>query len=202
MTRRSNGSLVTLWPRLDALVVLDQVSEADCGVITASVRNKLGELAAAHVDKIVLADSRERIGLFRGVCFKPNRREALRAFNCSDTESDMALEQVVTLLAWRTARRVFCTDGGNGMLIGSHLRHPDLPARRIPAYPVSGPINVVGAGDSTAPPSSRMAADMNEGAAAAFGNLVASITIQQIGTTGTATPAQVRQRWREVSGRK
>jgi sugar/nucleoside kinase (ribokinase family) len=36
--------------------------------------------------------------------------------------------------------------------------------------------------------------------AAAFGNLVASITIQQIGTTGTASPQQVRQRWREVNG--
>jgi sugar/nucleoside kinase (ribokinase family) len=36
--------------------------------------------------------------------------------------------------------------------------------------------------------------------AAAFGNLVASITIQQIGVTGTASPEQVRQRWREVQG--
>jgi hypothetical protein len=36
--------------------------------------------------------------------------------------------------------------------------------------------------------------------AAAFGNLIASITIQQIGVTGTATPAQVLARWREVSG--
>ena len=35
----------------------------------------------------------------------------------------------------------------------------------------------------------------------AFGNLVASITIQQIGTTGTAAPQQVRQRWREVRDR-
>ena len=34
--------------------------------------------------------------------------------------------------------------------------------------------------------------------AAAFGNLVASITIQQIGTTGTASPEQVRARWRDV----
>ena len=34
----------------------------------------------------------------------------------------------------------------------------------------------------------------------AFANLVASITIQQLGTTGTASPAQVRQRWREVRG--
>jgi hypothetical protein len=38
-------------------------------------------------------------------------------------------------------------------------------------------------------------------AAAAFGNLVASITIRQLGTTGTATPAQVRHRWREVQDR-
>jgi sugar/nucleoside kinase (ribokinase family) len=34
--------------------------------------------------------------------------------------------------------------------------------------------------------------------AAAFGNLVASITIQQIGVTGTASPEQVRERWSEV----
>ena len=46
---------------------------------------------------------------------------------------------------------------------------------------------VLGLGEDTSP--------------AAFGNLVASITIQQIGTTGTATPEQVRQRWREVNNR-
>jgi sugar/nucleoside kinase (ribokinase family) len=71
----------------------------------------------------------------------------------------------------------------------------------VPAYPVSGPIDIVGAGDST---SAAIACAAAGGArlddAAAFGNLVASITIQQIGTTGTATPDQVRQRWREVFG--
>jgi sugar/nucleoside kinase (ribokinase family) len=39
---------------------------------------------------------------------------------------------------------------------------------------------------------------MNAAQAAAFGNLVASITVQQIGTTGTATPQQVRDRWNTV----
>ena len=34
---------------------------------------------------------------------------------------------------------------------------------------------------------------------AMFGNLVASITVQQIGTTGTATPEQIIARWREVT---
>jgi sugar/nucleoside kinase (ribokinase family) len=34
--------------------------------------------------------------------------------------------------------------------------------------------------------------------AAAIGNLVASVTVQQLGTTGTATPQQVVARWHEV----
>ena len=59
--------------RLDALIVLDQVSEADCGVVTKRVRDHLAELGERDPDKFVLADSRERIGLFRNVCVKPNR---------------------------------------------------------------------------------------------------------------------------------
>ena len=71
-----------------------------------------------------------------------------------------------------------------------------------PAYTVTGPIDVVGAGDSvSAGIACAVAAGAPLPAAAAFGNLVASITIQQIGTTGTATPEQVLERWRQVSGR-
>ena len=62
-----------------------------------------------------------------------------------------------------------------------------------------GPIDIVGAGDST---SAAIACAIAAGAslpeAAAFGNLIASITIQQLGTTGTDSPEQVRARWREV----
>ena len=71
----------------------------------------------------------------------------------------------------------------------------------IKAYPVTGPIDIVGAGDSTsAAIGCAVAAGASYEEAAAFGNLVASITIQQIGTTGTATPDQVRKRWQEVRG--
>jgi sugar/nucleoside kinase (ribokinase family) len=59
----------------------------------------------------------------------------------------------------------------------------------------------VGAGDSTsAAIACALAAGANLPEAAAFGNLVASVTIQQLGTTGTATPEQARQRWRQVTG--
>src|SRR5437868_6925429 len=59
------------WPQLDALLVLDQVSEADCGVVTKRVRDHLAALGEREPDKFVLADSREQIGLFRNVCVKP-----------------------------------------------------------------------------------------------------------------------------------
>jgi sugar/nucleoside kinase (ribokinase family) len=71
---------------------------------------------------------------------------------------------------------------------------------QVAAYPVSGPIDICGAGDScSAGIASAIVAGLTHEQAAAFGNLVASITIQQIGVTGTATPEQVRARWREVS---
>src|SRR5437899_1055935 len=83
---------------------------------------------------------------------------------------------------------------------------PPAPPRgttvAVPAYPVTGPIDTVGAGDSS---SAALACALACGAglteAASFANLVASITIQQIGTTGTASPEQVHQRWREIYGR-
>lgn len=180
-----------IWPRLDALVVLDQVSERDCGVVTVRVRDRLAELATETPSRFVLADSRWRIGDFRNVCLKPNRQEARAVAGALAGGAD-ELEVVTAQLARRAGRWVFCTDGAQGIVLASPEREETA---RIPAFPVSGPIDIVGAGDST---SAAIVCAMASGAsaeeAAAFGNLVASITIQQIGTTGTATPAQVRQR--------
>jgi rfaE bifunctional protein kinase chain/domain len=193
-------NLVELWPQLDALVVLDQVSEADCGVITARVRDKLAELATAQANKIVLADSRERIGLFRSVCLKPNRQEALKAAGFPLDDSAESLQRAAEHLARQAGCWVFCTDAARGILLASPRGDDSATSMRIPCYPVSGPIDIVGAGDSTsAGIVCAMAAGAGVEAAAAFGNLVASITVQQIGTTGTATPEQVRQRWREAT---
>ena len=187
-------ALAQIWSRLDALLVLDQVSEEDCGVITGRVREALGERAAADPGKFVLADSRERIGLFRGVCLKPNRRECLRAIHGQE-EGDGAT--AARLLAVRCGRAVFCTVGEKGILIADRVRGEETA---VPGYPVHGPIDVVGAGDSTsAGIACAAAAGLAPAQAAAFGSLVASITVQQIGSTGTASPEQVRQRWREVA---
>jgi bifunctional ADP-heptose synthase (sugar kinase/adenylyltransferase) len=175
----------------DAVIVLDQVSEEDCGVVTADVRNELGRIAAANPDKFILADSRERIGSFRDVSLKPNRRECLQA---GGGGADVAA--AAQRLAHRCRRNVFCTSGEDGIVVAE----ADSPfPYSVAAYPVRGPIDPVGAGDSvSAALACAKASRLGDSAAAAFANLVASITVQQIGTTGTATPNQVRARWQEI----
>ncbi len=184
-------ALAAVWPQVDALLVLDQVSEPDCGVVTGPIRDQLAELGSRHPEKLILADSRERIGLFRWVTLKPNQAE------CADAVG-VPGERGVRELAERAGRPVFCTCGEQGILVVDPHTAPERVVS-IPAYPVRGPIDIVGAGDSTsAGIACALAAGAGLEAAAAFGNLVASVTIQQIGTTGTASPAQVRRRWCDV----
>jgi sugar/nucleoside kinase (ribokinase family) len=128
------------------------------------------------------------------VALKPNRHECIRAAS-RDGSEDTLWRQAAIWLAQRIRKPVFCTAGEEGIL----LADPQEGPRLLPAYRVSGPIDPVGAGDSTsAAITCAVAAGADLPAAAAFGNLVASITVQQLGTTGTATPQQVRARWSQV----
>jgi bifunctional ADP-heptose synthase (sugar kinase/adenylyltransferase) len=185
--------LEDMWDKVDALVVVDQVTEADCGVVTARVREKLARMGKSRPDALLLADSRSRIGLFRSVALKPNRQECLAAVRTAGAGDPLPL--AAELLARQAGRPVFCTCAEAGILLAA----PGAAPVRVPTYPVTGPIDPVGAGDAT---SAGIACAAAAGAslqqAAAFGCLVGSITVRQIGVTGTATPEQVRERWREV----
>ena len=195
--------LHAVWSQVDALIVLDQVSESDCGVVTAHVRSALAQLGDAQPDKFVLADSRRLINSFLSVCLKPNQDECL-----AGTEFDYlprngnhraSVARAADHMASRVGRTVFCTAGADGIYVAAPDR--ERSDGWVAGYRVTGPIDIVGAGDSTsAGITSAVAAGASYEEAAAFGCLVASITIQQLGTTGTASPAQVRQRWREVGG--
>ena len=174
------------WAWFDVLLILDQVSEPECGVVTSGVRNRLMELGENDAGKIAIVDSRERVGLFRNVWLKPNERECLRAAGHTND-----VRGAVNSLVQRAGRPVVCTRSEKGMLVASTAQVEPV---EVPAYPVSGPIDTVGAGDSSsAAMACALASGTNLVEAAAFGNLIASITIQQIGTTGTATPEQVRK---------
>jgi bifunctional ADP-heptose synthase (sugar kinase/adenylyltransferase) len=195
--------LLTALPRVlaqaAAVVVVDQVSEPECGVVTTRLRQRLAELGEASPRKFILADSRSRIGLFRSVCVKPNEAECGGAGVSPAGGSGGAgvggagVSPAIAQLAQRVGRAVFCTRGSQGILLAT----PEGDAVRceaIPGYPVTGPIDPVGAGDSaSAGIACAVAAGASYAEAAAFGCLVASVTVRQLGTTGTATPEQVRE---------
>jgi sugar/nucleoside kinase (ribokinase family) len=189
------------------------VSEEDCGVVTGRIRGRLAEIAEGDPTKFVLVDSRERIGLFRNVCIKPNEDEFSKGFDVNTRPLPWS-PTILLDIAYLARRPMFFTGGAKGIEIISPPRSADDPGSHVEsakalvdcyasaaAYPVVGPIDICGAGDScSAGIACAMVGGLTHEQAAAFGNLVASITIQQIGVTGTATPAQVRTRWREVSG--
>lgn len=174
----------------DGLIVLDQISEENHGVVHGTVRTHLAELSRNQPEKLIYIDSRAFLGRFRFGTLKGNRTEILTAAG-EETSAESAVQQ----LAARTGRPVFCTVGEEGCLVG----RPHGETALVPGYRVSGPVDIVGAGDSaTSGIVLSLLAGATEIEAAAVANLVASITVQQLGTTGTATPQQVIDRWREM----
>ena len=178
-----------LWPALDGVIILDQVGDPATGVITDDMAHHLASLALDRPQVVTLADSRERIGVFRNLSLKPNKRETLRAMGLPDNANDQQLESAIRKLAEHGAP-VFCTRAEEGILLAPGKGQS---LERIPGVKVKGPIDPVGAGDSTsAGIILGRATGLTDTESAALGCLVASITVQKIGTTGTASPSELR----------
>lgn len=184
-------------PRLshwDGLVLSDQVAETNCGVLTAHVRRAIAAALGDHPQLVVLADSRTRIAHFKRAILKPNQREAWAALGGQGPLSLKAAHRHARVLSKRTGRPVFLTLGNRGMLAadGNAVEH-------VPAVPLTAPVDPVGAGDTCA---AALCAALAAGAglteAAAVACLAASITAQQTGTTGTATPTELSRRLQQL----
>ena len=195
------NALNACLPHVDGIIVGDQMPRENLGVITDRVRDELCRLAAAFPEKVFFADSRTRIGAYRSVIIKPNRFEAKRAVQPAWAGHEVNMEtakQCAIALAEQTQNTVYITLGENGILV-----YCEGEFTHIRGVPLDSEIDPVGAGDSVSaglvatlcglPPSQRSDAAAE---AAYIGNLVASITVTKIGTTGTASPAEILERHR------
>jgi len=194
--RRVVESLDALLPGLDAVIVLDQLEEEDCGVVTGRIVEALAERAERLPQTIFWVDSRRRIRRFRGVMIKCNQFE-VAGWTDPRPGDFVPLDELMPALGkLRTANgaAVCVTRGGDGMIV------TDPEPTIVPAASVDGPIDETGAGDSaTAGAVLALAAGARLPEAALVGNLVASITIQQLATTGTARAEELPLRlelWR------
>lgn len=186
------ASLEQVLGELDALIVMDQVEEEGCGAVTSRVRTRLCELAHKHSNIVFWADSRRRIAAYSNAITKPNQHEAVAAAfpECSDPINDELIVHAGQILSKRSGKPVFVTRAERGMLVFDGDAFESVRSVRV-----DGPIDPTGAGDSaTAAAVLTLASGGTIAEAALMANLVASITVQQVGTTGTATPEQVIDR--------
>lgn len=180
---------------VDAIIIADQVQERNCGSVTDAMRGVLKQLAEENPQVIFFADSREYIDKFESVVIKPNRYEATKAKRYGehdDVPTQTAIESAQQLRN-KLGRDVFLTLDKEGICPITE-NEPVV----IPCPAVNCPVDIVGAGDSvTAGIVSSLAAGASEIEAGIIGNLVASVTIRQLGTTGTASPQQVLDAWQQ-----
>lgn len=176
---------------VDVLCVCDQLKN---GCVTGRVRRRVCELARDGLRVIV--DSRDRIGEYRDVIVKPNEMEAMRALNLNGAVTPERMAQAALALSERSGRPALITLGENGCLAAEDGRVTHIPARRV-----SGPTDICGAGDSFL---SALACALGGGAdiraAAALGNLGASVTIAKLGETGTASRAELMRAFEDCCG--
>ncbi|MDP7277305.1 MAG: PfkB family carbohydrate kinase [Planctomycetaceae bacterium] len=176
---------------VDAVIIADQVEEEDRGVVTGMVREALSRQAVSHPRVVFWVDSRTRIDRFRGVITKPNQFEAVgREFPLPGERVEIG-DAMAALgeLRNRTGAAVVVTLGERGMLVS------DPEPTHVPGVERDGELDTTGAGDSaTAGCVLGLASGGTLVEAALVGNLVASITVEQLAMTGTADPEQLRER--------
>ncbi len=166
---------------VDGIVVLDQVEEENCGVVTDRIRETICELGRQFPQKPILVDSRHRTGKFHHLIIKCNQSEALKN---TDTKT---VEEAAQKLFQVNPRGCFITLGSEGIYV-----YHNQTGKQVPGIRVEGPIDICGAGDSaTSGILSSLCAGASYEEAALIGNITASITIRQLGTTGTASRDEI-----------
>ena len=184
-----NDSFALATERAHAVILMDQVDLADTGVVTADLLEAVKRKAAAKPDLLMLADSRRSLKNWPPVALKMNERElaALMGQSLSDLAAVMA---AAASLAKQQVRPVFITLAERGIVgtdASGHTEH-------VPAFPVRGAIDIVGAGDAvTANLTVALAAGATLREALELAMAAASVVIHQLGTTGTATVTDLRK---------
>lgn len=184
-------SLHAVAAEVDAVILMDQVDVAETGVVTRSLLNSVRTVSKKRRELPILADSRRGLSEFPPVVFKMNGAE-LRTMTGGGTGlTPMTAQRQAAKLARANGQQVFVTLAEQG-IVGAN---PDGHAAHSPAWPVRGPIDIVGAGDSvTANLAAALAAGATMEEALTFANAAASIVIHQLGTTGTASVAQIARK--------
>ena len=184
------ASVRELAGRVDAIILMDQVDVPETGVVTARLLQAIKEMAQDRLELLILADSRRGLRGYPPVCLKMNSAELSSLTGMAPNPSVKEVAQAAAQLSVNQGRHVFITLAEQGMVGAS----PSGQVEHVPALPVRGKIDVVGAGDAvTANLAASLAAGASLRESLGIANVAASLVLHQLGTTGTASPLQIGQ---------
>jgi rfaE bifunctional protein kinase chain/domain len=176
---------------VDAIIVMDQVDVAETGVVSNNILKALRRILDQQPDLLIIADSRRSLGNYPpAVAFKMNQSE-LRALTGSRGDMKIAdVQAAAAKFAQANGRPVFVTLSEQGIVGADGKGNTE----HLPVLPVRGEIDIVGAGDAvTANLTAALAGGSSIREAIELANAAASVVIHQLGTTGTASVAQLRE---------
>ena len=155
------GSILEVASLVHAVIVLDQVQIPETGVVTQAVLAVLDSIMRQNPELLVLADSRRGLRGYPPVVFKMNASE-LGSLMGSPGALDLAqTKEKAGELAHKNARSVFVTLAEQGIVGATATGEVE----HVPALPLRGEIDIVGAGDGV---SANLVAAISAGAFAAF----------------------------------
>jgi rfaE bifunctional protein kinase chain/domain len=155
--------------------------------------HQINAIIEHHPKVVFLVDSRQWAGYFEGAILKVNAHEAAKLLGkerpLSERISKKDAMEFAQALTAQTSQPVFLTRGEHGLLVANRTEIIEEPGIQM-----LGKLDPVGAGDTVV---STIAAVLGSGgdlkSAAHLANLAASITVRKVLTTGTATPAELRE---------
>lgn len=197
VTERMVQGLREAAPGADALIVLEQVDRAETGVTTRGLLQALRAFADDFPAMPILADSRRGLREWPPVSFKMNAAELGALLGRSGSLRLDVVKTAALDLARRNRRPIFVTLAERGIVGAS----PDGVVEHVPALPVHGPIDIVGAGDAvTANLAVALALGASLREAMELAMAAASVVIHQIGSTGTASLEAIAARLNDGNG--
>jgi len=181
-------SFETLAHEMDAVILMDQVDVPETGVVTSDLLDSVHRIATARPAQLIIADSRRSLKNYPPVHLKMNNAE-LQALTGASASTWDEIQNTALSLARTHGRPVFITLSERG-IVGAG---PNGAVEQVPAFPVRGEIDIVGAGDAvTANLTVALAAGATLREALELAMAAASVVIHQLGTTGTASVDDLR----------
>lgn len=168
----------------DAVVIIDQLDQEDCGVVTKEVRNAIAVMKEKHPEIMFYMDSRQFINSIDStVIRKCNNIEFERAYNVPASK----LSTSATILSNDIPFIVTMGVAGTAIALNGNVNI-------VPSVMIDGDVDTRGAGDAfTAGYITARLCEVDELSSVELGNYSAACCVSQIASTGHTSFEHIRQ---------